>query len=385
MERCGRIAVGVVLVSFLRVASGQVSPKILDRSFQRPSARALGLGGAYLLLSDDSSAVLWNPAALAHTRRFTFPLDITGRANFDLKDVTDLVDGLKTIRDQTDVADADAVRTAIRTAYGDVKGFLARRPVMKATLMPSAGFSWGGYGLAVTSGVVLQLESQVDAPAGAFGVGPLPAADNLYVRGGALALTSAAVGHGRLFPGGLTVGGSLRLVRADFAGFLAGASLDPGAGDPVLGTAFRQVNDKAFTLDIGAIFEPPIQPPMWRIRYAGVVRNLWPAKFDLGTQAGVNMDFRLNPELDVGAVAEWKGGRTLGVFELHNVTGGNGGDISVHAGVEHWVGSIWAIRAGWDDDKPVVGLGVDIGVLRLDLAAGLKPRERLALGLSVRF
>ncbi|MCS7223477.1 MAG: hypothetical protein NZ959_02790 [Armatimonadetes bacterium] len=377
----------LVLAVSLTLCSGvfsQVSPRVVDRSFQRPSARALGLGGAYLLLTDDASAVLWNPAALAHTKRFTFPIDLTGRANFDVLDVPDLVDSLEAIRDQTDVADAAAVRAAIRSAYEEVKRFAAEHPRMRASLTPVTGLSWGGYGLAVTTGVVLQLDTAVNA-ADPFRVGALPVADNLYFRGGAIAVTSAAVGYGHVFPAGLTLGGSIRWVRADFAGFLAGASLDPAAADPVLGTDFPQVNENAFTLDVGAIYEPPIQPPQWRIRYAGVVRNLWPAELDLGVVRGIDMSFRLNPEVDLGAVAEWKGGRTLGVLELHNVTGANGGDLSIHAGIEHWMGSVFAVRVGWDDDKPVLGLGVDLGVLRLDLAAGLKPQERLAVGLSLRF
>ncbi len=58
------------------------------------------MGGAYLLATDDATAVAWNPAALVNAKRFTLPAEISGRTNFNVQDVKDLVDSLKDIRDQ---------------------------------------------------------------------------------------------------------------------------------------------------------------------------------------------------------------------------------------------------------------------------------------------
>jgi hypothetical protein len=104
----------------------QIGPRFLDRSFQRPGARALGMGGAYLLATDDATAVAWNPAGLVNLKRFTLPIEVAGRANFDVRDVTDLIDDLETIRDQTDVANpADAI-AAIQNAFNRVRDFARR-------------------------------------------------------------------------------------------------------------------------------------------------------------------------------------------------------------------------------------------------------------------
>jgi hypothetical protein len=397
---------GVIVMRWLKVGCGlavlvvavtagfgqQVGPKFLDRSFQRPGARALGMGGAYLLATDDATAVAWNPAALVNVKRFTLPIEVAGRTNLDVRDVTDLIDDLETIRDQTDVADPAAVIAAIQNAFNRVQGFARRKPVMHGSLAPVGGLSFGSYGLTISSGIVLQADSFVDTNGqGQFGLQGLPN-PNLYVRGGALALTSIGVAYARPFPAGLTIGATVRRIRADFAGFLFGATTNDAAPDPVIGQAFDRVDRSRFTLDVGALWEPPVQPPMVKVKYAAVVRNLLPVRFNLpaidlagNPVAGFDFSFRLNPEIDLGVLAEWKG-RTNLVFELHNVTSSNGGDMSIHAGVEHWLaGDVFAVRVGYDDDKPVFGLGINLKVLRIDLAAGFKPKERAAVGISLRF
>jgi hypothetical protein len=397
---------GVIVMRWLKVGCGlavlvvavtagfgqQVGPKFLDRSFQRPGARALGMGGAYLLATDDATAVAWNPAALVNVKRFTLPIEVAGRTNLDVRDVTDLIDDLETIRDQTNVADPAAVIAAIQNAFNRVQGFARRKPVMHGSLAPVGGLSFGSYGLTISSGIVLQADSFVDTNGqGQFGLQGLPN-PNLYVRGGALALTSIGVAYARPFPAGLTIGATVRRIRADFAGFLFGATTNDAAPDPVIGQAFDRVDRSRFTLDVGALWEPPVQPPMVKVKYAAVVRNLLPVRFKLpavdlagNPVAGFDFSFRLNPEIDLGVLAEWKG-RTNLVFELHNVTSSNGGDMSIHAGVEHWLaGDVFAVRVGYDDDKPVFGLGINLKVLRIDLAAGFKPKERAAVGISLRF
>jgi hypothetical protein len=369
----------------MSVGLGQpIEPRFLDRSFQRPGARAMGMGGAYLLATDDATAVAWNPAGLVNVKRFTLPIEVAGRANFDVRDVTDLIDDLETIRDQTNVANPAAVIAAIQNAFNRVRDFARRNPAMRGSLAPVGGLSFGNYGLTVSSGVVVQVDSVLDAATGQFGLGNLPN-PNLYVRGGALALTSIGVAYARPFHAGLTIGATVRRIRADFAGFLSGATTNAAAPDPVIGRAFNRVDRSRFTLDVGALWEPPVQPPMVKVKYAAVVRNLLPVRFNLPAPAGFNFSFRLNPEIDLGVMAKWRE-RTNLVLELHNVTSSNGGDMSVHAGVEHWLaGDVFAVRAGYDDDRPVFGLGINLKVVRIDVAAGFKPRERLAVGVSFRF
>ncbi len=362
----------------------QVGPKVLDKSFARPGARALGMGGAYLLVVDDATAGVWNPAALVEGARFN--LEVVGRTNFDVRDITDLVDDLEDIRDQIDTDNI----AAIQDAFNRVRDWARRRPTLRASLAPIGGISSSNLGLFATSVVVLQAETQLDVP-GAFGLDPLPSL-NLYVRGGAIALSSIGIAYARSLPAGLKLGIAVRRVRADFAGFLLGATTDPTALDPVIGQAFDRVDKSRFTADIGAIWEPPVQPPQMKLRYAAVVRNALPVKFSLpavdlngNPVAGYDFTFRLNPEIDLGVLVQWRD-RTYAVLELHNTTSANGGDMTVHAGIEHWLaGNVFAVRVGYDDDKPVVGLGINLKFLRIDLATGPKPKERLAVGISLRF
>jgi hypothetical protein len=276
------VVCGLMVMMAMSVGLGQqIGPRFLDRSFQRPGARALGMGGAYLLATDDATAVAWNPAGLVNVKRFTLPIEVAGRANFDVRDVTDLIDDLETIRDQTDVANPAAVIAAIQNAFNRVRDFARRNPAMRGSLVPVGGLSFGSYGLTISSGIVLQADSFVDTNnQGQFGLQGLPN-PNLYVRGGALALTSIGVAYARPFPAGLTTGVTVRRIRADFAGFLSGATTNAAAPDPVIGQAFNRVDRSRFTLDVGALWEPPVQPPMVKVKYAAVVRNLLPVRFNL--------------------------------------------------------------------------------------------------------
>ncbi len=90
-----------------------------------------------------------------------------------------------------------------------------------------------------------------------------------------------------------------------------------------------------------------------KVHYAAIVRNVLPVKFNLSAKdlggnpvSGFDFSFKLNPEIDLGVLARWRE-RTIGVFELHNATSSNGGDMTVHAGIGHWLdGDVLAIRLG---------------------------------------
>lgn len=363
----------------------EVGPKILDRSFQRPGARALGMGGAYLLATDDATAVAWNPAALGKAKRFSIPIELTGRANFDVRDVKDITDDLETIRDQITIDNIDA----IRKAFDSVRNIARKYPTMLGSVVPIGGVSFGRFGVSITSGAIVKVDTRLDSATGEFGLPPLPT-PNLYARGGAMALTSVGLAYAHTFKGGITAGLTLRGVRADFAGFLLGATTNSSAPDPIIGTDFDRVDKTRFTFDVGMLLEPPVQPPATKVRYAAVVRNLLPTRFDLPATSngnpvgGYNFSFRLNPQIDAGVLVELRG-RTIGTFELHNITSSNGANMSLHAGIEHWLGNMFAIRCGYDDDGFVFGLGINLKFMRIDIASGFRPRERLAGGVRLTF
>lgn len=402
------VVCGLMVMMAMSVGLGQpIEPRFLDRSFQRPGARAMGMGGAYLLATDDATAVAWNPAALVNVKRFTLPIEVAGRAkNFRVQDIRDLIDDLKDIRDQIGNANPNQVAQLAGQAIREVRDFAIRHgavpngnpATLTGSLAPVGGLTFGAYGLTVSSGTFGQVQVFVDQQADPDQSDNIPNSgqpNNIYARGGAVAISSLALAHARPLPMGWNVGVAVRGVRADFQAFAASAGVNnlnnPNAGD-ANGIAFARVHRTRYTLDVGALWEPTVQPPSVKVKYAAVVRNLLPVRFNLpavdlagNPVAGFNFSFRLNPEIDLGVMAKWRE-RTNLVLELHNVTSSNGGDISVHAGVEHWLaGDVFAVRAGYDDDRPVFGLGINLKVVRIDVAAGLKPRERLAVGVSFRF
>jgi len=402
------VVCGLMVMMAMSVGLGQqIGPRFLDRSFQRPGARAMGMGGAYLLATDDATAVAWNPAALVNVKRFTLPIEVAGRAkNFRVQDIRDLIDDLKDIRDQIGNANPNQVAQLAGQAIREVRDFAIRHgavpngnpATLTGSLAPVGGLTFGAYGLTVSSGTFGQVQVFVDQQADPDQSDNIPNSgqpNNIYARGGAVAISSLALAHARPLPMGWNVGVAVRGVRADFQAFAASAGVNnlnnPNAGD-ANGIAFARVHRTRYTLDVGALWEPTVQPPSVKVKYAAVVRNLLPVRFNLpavdlagNPVAGFNFSFRLNPEIDLGVMAKWRE-RTNLVLELHNVTSSNGGDISVHAGVEHWLaGDVFAVRAGYDDDRPVFGLGINLKVVRIDVAAGLKPRERLAVGVSFRF
>jgi hypothetical protein len=99
---------------------------------------------------------------------------------------------------------------------------------------------------------------------------------------------------------------------------------------------------------------------------------------DLPTSA----DFRLNPQIDVGVMVPYR--QLVGVLELHNLSGTNAGDLTFRLGGEYRIAKFAALRAGYDADRFVGGVGFFAGPVRLDVAVATKPIERTYVGLSVR-
>ena len=74
----------------------------------------------------------------------------------------------------------------------------------------------------------------------------------------------------------------------------------------------------------------------------------------------------------------------IGVLELHNLSGTNGEDLTFHIGGEYRIWKYAALRAGYDADRFVAGVGFFAGPVRLDIAAATEPLRRIYAGLSVR-
>jgi len=222
------VVCGLMVMMAMSVGLGQqIGPRFLDRSFQRPGARAMGMGGAYLLATDDATAVAWNPAALVNVKRFTLPIEVAGRAkNFRVQDIRDLIDDLKTIRDRINANPNDIQQVAqlVANAILEVRDFSIRSgavpqgspATLTGALAPVAGLTFGAYGLTVSSGTFGQVQVFVDQandpdpndninlPAQSVQNNPINR--SVYARGGVVAVSSLALAHARPLPMGWKCG-----------------------------------------------------------------------------------------------------------------------------------------------------------------------------------
>lgn len=302
-----------------------------------PGTRAAGMGGAFVAVADDASAVYWNPAGLASGPLFNFQIDY-GRGE----------------------------RTPGEPSDPDARG-LRHSTQFIGMGLPPLGVSY--YRL-----------SQVRA------VAPSPAVAGDIGRedGGLLArrLTTSNFGLTLLqsVGGGLAVGTTLKLVRGTLAnGTVSGASwteiLDR-AGD-VEGEGRTKAD-----LDVGVMLNTG------QLRLGLVARNLRQPNF---APDGVDdPDARLDRQVRLGAAwgASWPGNSPLVVSfdaDLTRTPAIDGERRDIAAGAEAWLFQRWlGVRGGWrgstvGERRPVGTAGLSVAVthgIYVDAYLGRGDHER---------
>ncbi len=394
---------GLAGLAMASVASAQVDPSTIDRSTIRPGARALGMGGAYLLGSGDAAASIYNPANIAGSSSKGISLSGAARTdNLGFSEAANLVNSISDLGDQADLGglsfnDVAAVQGSFNDLYniarnaGATPGGATAR--VRASAAPLLGLSLGNFGV--------MLSSSDFADAQLSTTGALPGSRSVTTNAGALALSTLSVPYGRSFQTGGgrnigTFGVAAKITRGDFAAarLLATEGTNPQTGvtGDVTGATFGNDNQTAFDLDLGYI--SPAFPKLYNARAAVVVRNLLSPRFDFLSPTRVNgvpvastpFGVRQRPQIDLGIAAPQIKLLPLTVAaELHNITGENGGDLSFHLGAEYRLNGRFAFRAGVDDGDIVGGLGVNFGSTRLDFAVGANLQDRLAIGLNSSF
>ncbi len=393
-----------LMATLAPAANAQVNPQTIDRSTIRPGARALGMGGAYLLGGGDAAASIYNPANIASSHSTGISTSVATRTdNVDFSDTLKLFDSISDLGDQADLGgsgsnDVATVQGSFNDLYniardaGATPGGLPAR--VRASAVPMLGISAGGFGITAYSGIFTDAQLAVS--------GVAPGSRGVTTNGSVLALSTLAIPYGRSFKTSKgadigTFGISAKLMRGDFAAarLLATEGVNPQTGvlGDVTGATFARDDDTAFDLDLGYI--SPAFPKLYGARAAVVVRNVLSPSFDFLAPTQVNgvpvastpFNVRQKPQLDLGVAVPKIGLLPLTVAaELHNVTGANSGDLSFHVGAEYRLNRLLALRAGVDDGELVGGLGFNIGSsTRLDLAIGANLKERVAIGFSAGF
>lgn len=297
---------------------------------EAPGSRAAGMGGAFVAVADDASAVYWNPAGLASGPMFNLQLDLG---------TSDLSPG-----SPADISAAGARRTTRFVAFGT----------------PPLGVSFYRFST---------LRAVAPSPAVSDGI------DRQEEGLASVRLTTSVFGVTLLqsIGAGLTMGTTLKLVRGSFAGGIVPGG---GASGGDWADVWDRVNDldadarTRADLDVGVMFNPGGQ-----LKLGLVARNLRRPSFapdDAGE--AIEDAARLDREVRFGAAwgSRWPGISPLVVSfdaDLTRVTDMDGTERrDVAAGAETW----WwerriGLRGGWrastvGDARPVGTGGISIAV-----------------------
>lgn len=236
--------------------TGRLAPALLcliapftahAQTFEAVGTRAAGMGGAFVGVADDASAVYWNPGGLAAGSYFSFVFD----------------------------------RGDARTTPDDPQAGGSRSATLLALAAPALGLSY--YRLRSTA------VTPPPDPSGAAGA--------IHVQ--TLTTHNAGVTVVQSLADGLAIGATLRLVRGR-AGVAVGASSDrdgildnTGDGD-VIGSART-----AFDADVG------VMATFGSLRAGVTVRNLAEPSFDLNGGGTLTMDRQARAGVSVNPWSGW--------------------------------------------------------------------------------
>ena len=406
----GCAALVVIALSAGRSATAQtalvptpIGPSQLDRTQFRASARALGMGGADLLLLGDVSSAAFNPAAIAFAGPSSESNTVSGRSsNVHVSKINDLSKGLRDLGNQFNNSSSSlaGVRDAFRKIFSfatDAGSNGSGSPAqLSANAAPLVGANVKNVGIVAYGSLAAKVElrayNQATLGTTYTNLGSPSGAETASY--GVLGLSNIAVPFSIKTPAG-PIGISPRYEQASYAGagFLANETSTANGFDTsgapngdISGATYREVHQSKFDIDLGFISNPD---PLYHIRGAVAVHNLLSPTFHLpqrinsslgAVPSGGDFSFGLKPQIDAGGLGAYHG--VTYAAELHNLGSVNGGKRSVHLGVEYPVTRGLTLRGGYDQSRFVAGLGLSFSGVRLDLATGTNPQEEVALSLT---
>lgn len=378
------IAAMVAAVLSFMVAAGvgaQVDASTLSGPLGGMGPRSAAMGGAFVAVADDATALYWNPAGLAEINRLQWNSSIVGRV--ESLDVLDDAQDVYDIITETAIPalDFDFIRSeANRLAGQPVRGEVAA--------ISAIGFrnaALGAYGVGGGQG---QLTYQQGNPLQWQDIGAIRVynGEAVAVTGTAVWQYSTGAGLSHRVSDSLAVGATVRKMHVGYRAKNWTATVDTTTPpyittqEPPSATA----EDTTTTADVGVLYSP--EP---RVKLAAVVRNVTSPNITLRDRTGAVVvpvvPVEADPVIDLGlAITSEDGKRTL-AFDMHNIGAQNGGSGTVHFGYECRASSLLTLRVGASESIFAYGLGLDLGFLRLDLAYGTGDNNAKQAGASAAF
>lgn len=326
--RSGGGIIGVVMLSLFGAATAWASELIELNT----SVRALGMGNAYLAAVKDADSLFYNPAGLTR---------VSG-LNWTIAGVRAGINGLETLEDVADIQGTSTFETAIRNLYGDH---------IWAGGAGKTAFSMPYFAAAVYD----SLDASVDINNPVYPNMDLSVVNDLgYTVGGAFPLGPV-----------LSLGTAIRYVQRTGARVPFGptyiSTLDP---DSIQTAVERKGNGYAMDLGLNASLPGPVSPV-----FSFVWKNVGITKYKGDSPTVLTPPNDLD-EMSIGAALDVDAGlvSVMPVFDFKYL---NRSDVQlgkkIHLGVEIGI-PMMDIRAGFSEGYYTLGLGLNLGLFRMDAA-----------------
>jgi hypothetical protein len=324
---------------------------------------ASGMGGAFVAVAEDATALYWNPAGLARQDGFSWYTAVGGE--------TRNLDVLDELEDVADIVSADEAITSDEfDLIRDVAQRNSGRPVSVGAGL-FTGFTFGSFGLGAYGTV--GADGQFAYTSGAAAA---PYDERVDWMGTAFGQGGAGIGYGRRVSDRLDVGVTVKeagVYRAEDAAGYAGYNAGEDEAE-VSSVDVEGEGDTAFSLDLGVICHASDEQ-----RWALVARNVTAPSFTLGSES-----LRLDPSFDVGWARHTPEGDIIAI-DLHNVTEANDAKNDFAIGLQKRLAKGWDLRLGCSQQQPTYGMGIDLGFLNLGIVVGGHWQNRTVVSGALEF
>ena len=369
------LVVAVVLPAAAQTdAAALVGPKI------GVGARSSAMGGAFVAVADDVTALYWNPAGLVSVHGLAFRGDLVGRAQNldaveDAEDIYDIVD-----QNYATGLDFNFLRTKVLEL--DDRPFHAQVTAIGG--LAYQGWAVGGYGI---GGGIAELDHTA-------GTGPTFQIEGVDVKegervdlsGDGFWQYSQGIATGRRLNDRLAVGVGVRKMEVGFHDKNWSATVQPQGSSPSILVQETGVTDsltdECTTVDVGLMH---ILGPQSR---AGLVaRNITSPDLMLVDMGSQPMSIEVDMVVDAGLAFFSEDGRTMVAADLHNLSNAQNRASTFHLGYEYQAKNWLALRLGSAGNSLTYGLGLDFGFLTIDVAArsGADATDRAGFAFGLEF